>query len=89
MNKYIGWSYDQEFLSDCCSAGRWNDTDICEGCRKHADFTGVCQTCDSNGYIESNNENGDNEVQRCDDCELFPNDKVAQAYYERSINLIK
>lgn len=25
--------------SDCCSAGRWNDTDLCDECREHADFT--------------------------------------------------
>jgi hypothetical protein len=25
--------------SDCCGADRWNDTDICNECREHADFT--------------------------------------------------
>jgi len=26
--------------SECCGANRWNDTDICEACREHAEFTG-------------------------------------------------
>ena len=25
--------------SQCCGADRWNDTDICNECREHADFT--------------------------------------------------
>ena len=24
--------------SDCCTAKRWNDTDICNDCKEHADF---------------------------------------------------
>jgi len=27
-----------EDYSDCCTAKRWNDTDICSDCREHADF---------------------------------------------------
>ena len=35
--------YTEELLntdeqSDCCGADRWNDTDICNECREHADF---------------------------------------------------
>jgi len=25
-------------MSDCCSARRWNDTDICNDCREHASW---------------------------------------------------
>jgi len=25
--------------SECCSASRWVDTDICDSCREHANFT--------------------------------------------------
>jgi hypothetical protein len=24
--------------SDCCNAGRWNDTDLCDDCKEHAEF---------------------------------------------------
>lgn len=45
--------------SDCCTADRWNDTDICSDCKEHADFSEeteqevdmVCRRCkDDEGY---------------------------------------
>ena len=27
-----------EYLSTCCIAPRWNDTDICSRCKEHATF---------------------------------------------------
>jgi|11BtaG_2_1085332.scaffolds.fasta_scaffold00922_23 hypothetical protein len=29
--------------SDCCGAGRWNETDICMECREHAEFIEILQ----------------------------------------------
>lgn len=29
--------------SDCCGAGRWNDTDICNECKEHAEFIEILE----------------------------------------------
>ena len=39
-----------------------------------------CETCNDNKYINSNNEQGQNEVQKCDECNYFANDNQAQLY---------
>ena len=37
-----------------------------------------CEDCDGKGYIYSNNENWDDEIQKCDACNEFTSDKDAQ-----------
>ena len=39
-----------------------------------------CSFCAGLGFIFSNNEKGDNELQRCDTCQEFKSDKEAQKY---------
>ena len=37
-----------------------------------------CKTCNDKYFIISNNENWDNEIQKCDECNYFKTDKQAQ-----------
>jgi len=37
-----------------------------------------CKTCNNKYFINSNDENGNNEIQKCDDCNYFETDKQAQ-----------
>ena len=32
---------DEKYLSTCCTANRWNDTDLCSYCQEHATFEDV------------------------------------------------
>lgn len=43
-----------------------------------------CKTCNDKYFITSNNENWDNEIQKCDDCNYFKTDKQAQEYKKES-----
>ena len=31
-------NYDPEYLSNCCTASRWHETDICSRCGEHVVF---------------------------------------------------
>ena len=43
-----------------------------------------CKTCNDKYFIISNNENWDNEIQKCDECNYFKTDKQAQKYKKES-----
>jgi hypothetical protein len=38
----------------------------------------VCTSCQGKGYVHSNNEQGADEVQKCDDCGKYKTDEQAQ-----------
>ena len=37
-----------------------------------------CLDCNNQGWILSNNEDFNNEIQKCDNCDVFKSDKEAQ-----------
>ena len=37
-----------------------------------------CKICNDNYFILSNDEQGNDEIQKCDDCNYFKSDKQAQ-----------
>jgi hypothetical protein len=39
---------------------------------------GKCELCHGNGWVDSNNEAGEDEIQRCDACGIFDNDADAR-----------
>jgi hypothetical protein len=41
-----------------------------------------CEDCNGMGYIYSNDENWNDEIQRCDTCKEFTSDKKAQRKQE-------
>ena len=41
-----------------------------------------CETCRNEGYVHTTNEQGFDEIQRCDECAVFSNDLEAQQYVE-------
>tara|TARA_Y100000310_G_C20215014_1_gene593124 strand:- start:349 stop:591 length:243 start_codon:yes stop_codon:yes gene_type:complete len=43
-----------------------------------------CESCNGNGFVESNDENLNDEIQKCDDCNKFESDKQAQKMYNES-----
>ena len=46
-----------------------------------------CELCNGNGYIHSNNQKGNDETQKCDDCKIFSNDLEAQSFYTNNKTL--
>ena len=42
-----------------------------------------CEDCDGKGYIYSNDEAGNDVIQRCDECEMFGNDEEARNFVLR------
>jgi hypothetical protein len=40
-----------------------------------------CDVCYGQGYVHSNDEEGNDEIQRCDECEKFESDQDAKGYY--------
>jgi|7_EtaG_2_1085326.scaffolds.fasta_scaffold211091_1 hypothetical protein len=42
-----------------------------------------CEDCDGNGYVYSNDENWNDEIQKCDTCNEFSSDKDALKHYEK------
>jgi len=42
------------------------------------EFEKDCEDCDGNGYVYSNDENWNDEIQKCDTCNEFSSDKDAQ-----------
>ena len=45
--------------------------EVCEECA-------TCQTCDGLGLLLSNNKENIDEIQRCDECQIFTSDSDAQ-----------
>ena len=41
-----------------------------------------CKTCNDKYFIISNNENLNDEIQKCDECNYFETDKQAQKKYK-------
>ena len=39
-----------------------------------------CEICNDKYFIHSNDEDGNDEIQRCDDCGYFSSDEEAQNY---------
>ena len=37
-----------------------------------------CESCDGNGWVESNDQNDNDEIQKCDDCNLYETDEQAR-----------
>jgi len=42
-----------------------------------------CESCSCRGWIESNDEDGRGEIQRCDECKVFDTDEYAQKIYDQ------
>ena len=41
-----GCSYEDSWVSDCCSVEMHSDSDICPDCKEHTDTTGyICNEC--------------------------------------------
>ena len=41
-----GCSYEESFISNCCSVEVYSDSDVCSACKEHADTTGyICNEC--------------------------------------------
>lgn len=41
-----------------------------------------CDTCEGEHFIVSNDEDGNEQVQKCDECNIFETDEEAQKHYE-------
>ena len=42
-----------------------------------------CESCSCRGWIESNDEEGRDAIQRCDECKVFDTDEYAQKIYDQ------
>ena len=41
-----GSSYEDSWISDCCSVEIYSNSDICSSCKRHAEATGyICNEC--------------------------------------------
>jgi len=41
-----GSSFEDSWISDCCSVEMYSDSDICPSCKEHTDTTGyICNEC--------------------------------------------
>jgi hypothetical protein len=59
--------------SECCNASRHHIfCDLCGDCQEWAEF--ICEPCNGKGWIESNSEDGNTEIQKCDECSIFKTD---------------
>ena len=43
-----------------------------------------CESCSCRGWIESNDEEGRDAIQRCDECKVFDTDEYAQKMYKEN-----
>jgi hypothetical protein len=77
------------FISDCCGATPYlgsTDYGRCSDCKENCEFEinqelEDCDVCYGQGYVHSNDQEGNDEIQRCDNCEEFDNDLEAQSFY--------
>ena len=44
-----------------------------------------CESCSCRGWIESNDEEGRDAIQRCDECKVFDTDEYAQKIYKEKV----
>lgn len=67
-NAMLDPEYYQKFMREYneYKADRWTDCDVCDG--EH--------------FIVSNDEEGNEEVQKCDECNIFETDADAQKHYK-------
>jgi hypothetical protein len=42
----------------------------------------ACEACNGLGYVHTNNEQRDDEIQRCDDCQQFKSDADAKLFFK-------
>ena len=66
------------FVSVCCGATPYlgsTDYGRCSDCKEN------CDACYGQGYVHSNDEEGNDEIQKCDECEEFESDQDAREYY--------
>lgn len=66
-NSFLVW---QEFV-DHNHQDQSQLEEVCEECA-------TCQTCDGLGLLLSNNKENIDEIQRCDECQIFTSDSDAQ-----------
>ena len=61
----------EEMYSNDMTSEEWNE--------ENEEFMVLleCETCNAKGWIESNDQNGNPEVQKCDECSLFETDADA------------
>ena len=45
-----------------------------------------CDDCDNNGWINSCDEDGNDEIQRCDTCKTFKDDEEAREFVKVNLN---
>ena len=78
----IGGDISHNKCDQCNSFLVWNEfgnsrsdesqlEEVCEECA-------TCQTCDGLGILLSNNKDNIDEIQRCDECQIFTSDSNAQ-----------
>jgi len=78
----IGGDISQNKCDQCNSFLVWNEfgssrsdesqlEEVCEECA-------TCETCDGLGLLLSNNKDNIDEIQRCDECQMFTSDSDAQ-----------
>ena len=48
-----------------------------------------CHACDDNHFLLSNDENGNDDLQKCDECNYFKSDDEAKQYVLKFINIQK
>lgn len=41
-----------------------------------------CETCEGEHFIHSNDEKGNDQIQKCDECNIFATDQEAQKHYK-------
>jgi len=75
-------------ISVCCGATPYlGNTDYgrCSDCKENCEFEVDqeldCDVCYGQGYVHSNDEKGNDEIQKCDECEEFESDQDAREYY--------
>jgi hypothetical protein len=76
------------FVSDCCGSTPYlgsTDYGRCSDCKENCEFVDEdleeCDVCYGQGYVHSNDEEGNDEIQKCDECEKFESDQDAKEYY--------
>ena len=76
-------------ISVCCGATPYlgsTDYGRCSDCKENCEFEidqelDDCDACYGQGYVHSNDEEGNDEIQKCDECEKFESDQDAREYY--------
>ena len=48
-----------------------------------------CEDCDNQGYVVSNNEKGERDLQKCDTCQTFVSDIEAKLFVLEELQKIR